>query len=708
MSARVLTAYLITIGLLAGIISQALAKPPDLPAKVQINCEKASDKMVLKTYQVADLVIPPVPVGTYPDVILPNLAPLVPPPVPYMAALPEPMSATPVVVPPPVFSGGVPLPPRVGYVSSQPYGPVALPVPQPGLVYTSPMPAMPPVAIFQKADACPSPKPCCPACANGKCNGCPTDSCCQGPECVAQGYCVPPQVQAPRKTLEDQLIRLIVSTIKPESWDANGGPGTIDYFPQGMTLIINQTPHVQEQIANLLAALHHLQDEEISVEVRVISVPQGFGEKVACKATTCGEKCGSCCKDKVTTGEAESRADEETSCLECCPHHTHASKNQAKRTYLSDAQVQKFMDCLQANPKTNVMMAPKVTVFNGQPATVNINDQHFFVTNVKFATQGGQPIFIPENYPFETGFRFSVKPMVSADHRFIQMSMEVEERSLDSASEHVPLFPVTSYITPLFEGGAKGEPVPFTMFLQQPAISIQRVHQEVCVPCGQSFLFKAWVRSNQVSEESATPVLSSLPYIGDMFKNVTYHQETADVWVIVTPRLIVSQEQEKQVSPPVAAAPASVSDNLQKLTQARKLMKQADFYRRVGQAGPAQYYYEMVQLLCPGSRYDQVAEQRLTDLRDKQAARAPEPVRPAPCPMPVSEYMKLENTPEFKRDQEVSDYLSQYWRACAEGRMSEAVQWAVQALALDPACFTKARDAKWHKDLGKTVMPSAN
>ena len=58
MSARVLTAYLVSVGLLAGIISQALAKPPDLPAKTQINCEKSSDKMVLKTYQVADLVIP--------------------------------------------------------------------------------------------------------------------------------------------------------------------------------------------------------------------------------------------------------------------------------------------------------------------------------------------------------------------------------------------------------------------------------------------------------------------------------------------------------------------------------------------------------------------------------------------------------------------------------------------------------------------------
>ena len=62
-------------------------------------------------------------------------------------------------------------------------------------------------------------------------------------------------------TLEDELIRLIVNTVKPESWDVNGGRGTIDYFPLGMALTVNQTPEIQEQVAKLLTALRRLQDE---------------------------------------------------------------------------------------------------------------------------------------------------------------------------------------------------------------------------------------------------------------------------------------------------------------------------------------------------------------------------------------------------------------------------------------------------------------
>ncbi len=714
MSARFLTAYLVSVAILAGIISQALAKPPDLPAKIQVNCEKSSDKLVLKTYQVADLVVP---VEGLPEGLpwAESMARLVPPmmaiPPVQLGVVAPPMPASPILAPPTLEPARYVQQPI--YSVPQPSDLVILPVPPP--MVAAPVTGMP--AVYQVVKA---PKDCCPGCPSEKCVDCPAY--CQSPACVATG-CTPPQAHAPQKTLEDRLIRLIVSTVKPESWDVNGGRGTIDFFPLGMALTVNQTPEIQGQVANLLAYLQRLQDEQISVEVRVISVPQGFGEKISCKVVNCVEKCGSCCKDKVTARETESGASEEESCPGCCSGNTHASKDQAKRTYLSDKQVRKLLDCLQANPKTNVMMTPKVSVFNGQPASVNINEQHFFVTNVKFACQGDQPFFLPENHPFSTGFMFSVKPMVSADHRFIQMSMDVEERNLDSASEHVPLFPVTSYITPLFEGGAKGEPVPFTMFLQQPAISIQRVHQEVCVPCGQTFLFKGWTTCKEVSEESAIPVLSSLPYIGDMFKNVTYHQETADVWVMVTPRLIISQEEEKHA---VASpdAPATVTYNLQKLDQARKLLKQAEFYRRAGQPGPARYCYEMVQQLCPGSRYAQLAERRLDHLSDKQAARAPEPVRPTPSPMPVSDQREevltikngkviktrvFVNGPELKTDPKVSEYLTNYWQACAEGRLSEATQWAVQALALDPACFSRVRNAGG-KNLAPpiVIIPSAN
>src|SRR5439155_24175250 len=47
-----------------------------------------------------------------------------------------------------------------------------------------------------------------------------------------------------------------------------------------MALVINQTPDIQEQVADLLAALRRLQDQEVAVEVRMISLSETFFERI--------------------------------------------------------------------------------------------------------------------------------------------------------------------------------------------------------------------------------------------------------------------------------------------------------------------------------------------------------------------------------------------------------------------------------------------
>src|SRR5882724_7193042 len=58
----------------------------------------------------------------------------------------------------------------------------------------------------------------------------------------------------------EPLIKLITATVKPASWSRNGGPGSIDYYAMGMGLVVNQTPEVHREIAELLQALRELQD----------------------------------------------------------------------------------------------------------------------------------------------------------------------------------------------------------------------------------------------------------------------------------------------------------------------------------------------------------------------------------------------------------------------------------------------------------------
>ena len=78
----------------------------------------------------------------------------------------------------------------------------------------------------------------------------------------------------------DTLIDLITSTIAPQSWDTVGGPGSIEGFPTNLSLVVSQTQDVHEEIADLLDQLRRLQDLQVTIEVRFITLNDSFYERI--------------------------------------------------------------------------------------------------------------------------------------------------------------------------------------------------------------------------------------------------------------------------------------------------------------------------------------------------------------------------------------------------------------------------------------------
>ncbi|MCH8922102.1 MAG: hypothetical protein IIA67_03000 [Planctomycetes bacterium] len=56
----------------------------------------------------------------------------------------------------------------------------------------------------------------------------------------------------------DPLIELIEMIVQPDSWDANGGPGSIDGFEKSAALVVSQTYETHREISLTLAALERL------------------------------------------------------------------------------------------------------------------------------------------------------------------------------------------------------------------------------------------------------------------------------------------------------------------------------------------------------------------------------------------------------------------------------------------------------------------
>lgn len=399
----------------------------------------------------------------------------------------------------------------------------------------------------------------------------------------------------PKGTIEDVLIKLIQSTIAPGSWDTVGGQGHIEFFPIGMALTISQTPDIQEQVQDLLAALRRLQDQEVAVEVKFISLAEAYFERIGVdfnvnltnhnnakygpqivsqqfapfgflnnfqptKLISGMTPAGNLTQDLNIPINTSSFA-MATPPFGAYPNIPGGNGGvDLGIAFLSDIQVFMFMEAAQGDQRTNVMQAPKLTLFNGQSATISIFDTQFFVTSVQVAQLGGQVIFVPQNSPIPTGgVTMTIQAVISADRRYVRLSLTPNLTNI--ASANIPLYPITTFITPVFEGGAVGQPIPFTQFLQQPAFNTITVQTTVNVPDGGTVLLGGLKRLSEGRNEFGPPILSNIPYIDRLFRNVGYGRETTSLLMMVTPRIIINEEEEARQVPGVVSQLGGTQQN---------------------------------------------------------------------------------------------------------------------------------------------------
>jgi type II secretory pathway component GspD/PulD (secretin) len=235
----------------------------------------------------------------------------------------------------------------------------------------------------------------------------------------------------------EQLIRLVTSMVRPYSWDGAGGAGKVEFYDIGSALVVNQTADVIQEVADLLEALRRLQDLAVAVEVRIVSLAESFFERMGVDFsvniktdTTKFEPnltgpgglgpgtfrpqpfLNDINNKGVTVGltpagtftpdlDVPIRA---TSFNRAIPGFGNFPNNPGNNggislglAFLNDIQVFTFMEIAQGDQRSNIMQAPKVTLFNGQTASLSVTSQQFYVTNVQVVSVNGQIVFIPQN-----------------------------------------------------------------------------------------------------------------------------------------------------------------------------------------------------------------------------------------------------------------------------------------------------------------------
>jgi Flp pilus assembly secretin CpaC len=318
-------------------------------------------------------------------------------------------------------------------------------------------------------------------------------------------------------------------------------------------------------------------------------------------------------------------------------------------TYLNDKQTFKFIEAVQADQRTNVMQAPKLTMFNGQMATINVTEQQTFVTGVDVRWNGDHVMAVPRQETFPVGFKMTVQPVAAADQRSVKLSLNAGLTELEGSK--IPLSPVTTMLNTV--GGRTPESVPFTQYIQMPRVAqVISCDKTLQIPEGTMTVLRGdWKRLREVRTEYGPPVLSQVPYVNRLFKNVGYGRDCEEVMLMVRPRIVINEQEEvRQVG---CEAPA----------EKPRVVEDAVIRAAV---------------VVPPSGEPPLAVAKEAGALPKKSLRT---LNPKTAESPAAALVK----------KKVARIMEKYHRACAEGRLEEARELASKALALDPACFSKDR-----------------
>ena len=379
------------------------------------------------------------------------------------------------------------------------------------------------------------------------------------------------------------LLDLIRSTVDSETWGDGDGSGSssISPYAQNLSIVVSAPQETQDKVQALLEKLRELNDVQIVVEVRFVTLTDDFFEQVGIDFDFSFEDNfnGFGAPNPVNGDVAQNTSSvvglnelglapdfnvgvTQNTFSDLVPFGIGDGLG-AGATFgfaiLSDIEVFFLLQATKGNNRSNVTEAPTVTMFNGQSASVSEFDQRPFVTSVipvvgDFAV-AHQPIItlLPD------GTNMNVQAVVSADRQYVRMRLvpyftqvtEVTEFTFNGSQEiETTTDSILDDLLDIVDGDIGGPDEQLLtsttgITVQLPVLSVTNVSTVVSVPDGGTVLLGGIKSLTEGRNERGVPFLANIPYVNRLFKNTGIGHSTRHLMMMVTPRIIIQKEIEE-------------------------------------------------------------------------------------------------------------------------------------------------------------------
>jgi type II secretory pathway component GspD/PulD (secretin) len=353
----------------------------------------------------------------------------------------------------------------------------------------------------------------------------------------------------------DLLEGLIRNNISPESWELDEANNV--RITETGALVVNQTSEVHEQIDQLLADLREATGIMVDVQARFLKVEDNFLEDIGIDFRGLGQPgLGSNASfndfgDSSTQSELGDEIGQGTDLgafyddgldgdvrtrVENLYDMSLGDNNvltgsgglSFQWTYLNDLQLQLVMRAVSKSERIELVTAPHILVFNTARSSMSVLNQVTYVQDFDVEIAQAASIGDPMVAVIQDGVVLDVRPVVSADRRFITIELRPTIATLKR--------PIREMVTTL---GSQN-----SVTIQLPEVEIQRLRTSIPMPDGGTVLLGGWKVSEHSDQRSGVPLLSKIPILSALFERKGTYVSNRKLLILLKADIIIPAEHE--------------------------------------------------------------------------------------------------------------------------------------------------------------------
>ena len=367
----------------------------------------------------------------------------------------------------------------------------------------------------------------------------------------------------------DALEQLIRNNVSPASWQEDP-QNSLKITPAG-EMVVHQTPEVHEAIKKLLDDLREATGIMVDIQARFIKVEDNFLEDIGVDfrglgqpglgtnaffndfgdpstQSDLGRDIGQgtdlgAFYDKGFDGDMRARVEELYDIGLGDPNVVEGSGGLSFQwTYLNDLQLQLVLRAVSKSERVELVTSPRITVYNTARANLAVLNQVAYVQDFNVEIAQAASIADPIVNVIQDGVVLDVRPVVSADRRFITLELRPTIAQLRR--------PIAEIITTL---GSQN-----SVTIQLPEVEIQRVRTSIPMPDGGTVLLGGMKVSDKQDMKSGVPILNRIPIVSFFFERKGKYVSNRKLLVLLKASIVIPSEHEPtpaQINPPGRSRP---------------------------------------------------------------------------------------------------------------------------------------------------------